>query len=277
MTFDSLFDYDRSLPFERRDASKREVEGVEIHNLTFITRPGIRRAAYLIRPAATGSFAATLYVHWYEPWSPTSNRRQFLEEAQQLAKQGVVSLLIETMWSDDDWFYKRTQADDRQNSIDQVIELRRALDLLLAQPDVDPTRLAYVGHDFGAMYGVLMGSLDPRPTCYVLMAGTPRFPDWYLYYPDLEGDPRQKFIEQMAEFDPQTQVAKLSPKPVLFQFGDNDFHVPVERAKAFNAAAADPKELRWYQAEHGLNEQATADRVVWLGEQLGLKSLQVQS
>lgn len=38
---------------------------------------------------------------------------------------------------------------------------------------------------------IVMGGVDPRPTCYVLMAGTPRFPDWYLYYPELEGEPRE--------------------------------------------------------------------------------------
>jgi dienelactone hydrolase len=273
MNFTDLFNYDNTASFDRREVSKRVVDGVETHDFTFITKPGTRRTAYLIRPVGSGLFAATLYVHWYEPWSPTSNRRQFLDEARQLAQRGVVSLLIETMWSDDDWFLKRTQADDRQNSIDQVIELRRAMDFLLAQPDIDPTRVAYVGHDFGGMYGVLMGSVDQRPTCYVVMAATPRFPDWFLYYPALEGEPRQTFIDQMTDFDPQTHIARLAPKPVLFQFSEDDFHVPVERAQAFYDATADPKEMRWYKAGHGLNDDATLERVAWLSEKLSLSAL----
>ena len=93
-----------------------------------------------------------------------------------LAQRGVLALLVETMWSDRDWFLKRIQADDYANSVRQVVELRQAMDLLLAEPGVDFARFAYVGHDFGAMYGVLMGQIDPRPTCYALMAGTLRSP-----------------------------------------------------------------------------------------------------
>jgi predicted esterase len=174
------------------------------------------------------------------------------------------------MWSDRDWFIKRTQDDDYDDSVRQVIELRRAMDLLLAQPGVDHGRFAFVGHDFGAMYGVVMGSVDPRPTCYVLMAGTPRFPDWYLYYPGLDGEPRQAYIDSMVEIDPINHVARLSPAPLLFQFARDDFHVPQERASAFCEAAAEPKQIRWYDAGHGLNEKAAQDRVAWLSEQLRL-------
>ena len=48
-----------------------------------------------------------------------------------------------------------TQEDDPQNSIQQVVDIRRAMDFLLSQPYVDPDRFGYVGHDFGGMYGVL--------------------------------------------------------------------------------------------------------------------------
>jgi fermentation-respiration switch protein FrsA (DUF1100 family) len=174
------------------------------------------------------------------------------------------------MWSDQDWFLKRTQNEDEEYSVRQVIELRRAMDLLLGHPGVDPSRFAYVGHDFGAMYGVLMGSVDPRPTCYALMAGTPRFPDWYLYYPELKGAARAAYIDQMRELDPITHVSKLSPAPLLFQFGREDHHVPEERARAFFGAAGEPKEMRWYDCGHGLNELAMTERLSWLGNQLKL-------
>jgi dienelactone hydrolase len=187
-----------------------------------------------------------------------------------MAQRGAASLLIETLWSDRDWFIKRTQDDDYGDSIRQVIELRRAMDLLTAQPDIDPDRFAYVGHDFGAMYGVVMGSVDPRPTCYSLMAGTPRFPDWYLYYPRLAGEKREAYIESMVELDPISHVANLSSAPILFQFADEDIHVPKERALAFYETAENPKQIKWYQAGHGLNDKATNERIEWLTEKLNL-------
>jgi dienelactone hydrolase len=271
MTLDALFEYDRGAPFDIREAGQRSAGGVLTRNITYASPSGTRRAAFLLRPeSAATPLAAVLYVHWYEPESPDSNRTQFVEEAQRLAGRGAVALLVETMWSDRDWFIKRTQADDERNSIQQVIELCQAMDLLLAQPEVDAHRFAYVGHDFGAMYGVLAGSVDPRPTCYALMAGTPRFPDWYLYYPKLEGAEREAFVERMSRFDPIARVAQLAPAPLLFQFGHGDRHVPDERGQEFFDAAGEPKQIMWYDAGHGLNEQAAGDREAWLRGQLHL-------
>lgn len=231
---------------------------------------GYARVAELHRPTEGEKLPGILFVHWYEPESPTSNRRQFEAQAMDVARQGAVCLLVETMWSDMDFFVKRTQADDIRNSVEETINLRRALDFLLAQPGVDAGRVALVGHDFGGMYGVLMGSLDKRPTHYVIMAATPRFPDWYLYAPKLEGAAREQFIASMTEYDPITHIANLAPAPILFQFGTADPHVPRERAEEFFAAAREPKTEKWYEAGHGLDDRAAADRLVWLQEQLHL-------
>jgi fermentation-respiration switch protein FrsA (DUF1100 family) len=120
------------------------------------------------------------------------------------------------------------------------------------------------------MYGVLAGGLDKRPTHYAIMAATPRFPDWYLYAPKLEGEAREAFIRQMAEIDPISHVGNLSPAQILFQFATDDFHVPRERAEEFFAAAKEPKELCWYEAGHGLNDKATHERMAWLAKALSL-------
>ena len=267
------FDYDSGLPHDIRPAGSRTNDVSTTTEFTYATPYDRRRAAALVRPHGDGPFPATLYVHWYEPAAADSNRTQFLEEAEAMAARGAASLLIETIWSDRDWFLKRTQAEDRRMSIEQVVELRCVLDLLLDRPDIDAKRLAYVGHDFGAMYGVVLGSVDPRPACYVLMAGTPRFPDWFLYYPQLEGEARTSFEREMSDLDPIGRVPDLAPAPLLFQFGRSDPHVPVERAEAFFQAAADPMALIWYDAGHGLNEQAQADRMQWVARQLDLSSL----
>lgn len=251
---------------------KRVQDGLESQLLVVQTPFGYRRVAEVIRPEGRHGLAAILYVHWYEPQAHDSNRSQFVEEARQMARGGAVCLLVETLWSDLDFFLKRTQAEDVQNSIAEVVNLRRALDLLLAQPGVESARVAYVGHDFGGMYGVLAGSLDQRPAHYVVMAATPRFPDWYLYLPQLEGEAREAFIRQMAGIDPITHVPHLAPAAVFFQFGADDPHVPQERAAEFFAAAKHPKAMKVYEAGHGLNEAAAEDRKAWLREKLGLKA-----
>jgi dienelactone hydrolase len=100
------------------------------------------------------------------------------------------------------------------------------------------------------------------------MAATPRFSDWYLYFPKLDGAEREAFIHQMSEIDPITHIANLSPAPILFQFGSDDSHVSNERAQEFFAAANEPKEMKMYEAGHGLNEQSARDRSEWLKRKL---------
>jgi len=267
---DTLPAYPKLDTSDIRILGKRAQDGLESQLLIVQTPFGYRRMAESFRPEKGEALAAILYVHWYEPESHNSNRHQFVEEAKELACGGAVCLLVETLWSDTDFFLKRTQAEDVKNSIEEVVNLRRAMDLLLSQPGVDPAHFAYVGHDFGGMYGVLAGSLDQRPTHYVIMASTPRFPDWYLYLPKLEGEAREAFIKGMSAIDPITHVSKLTPASVFFQFGTDDPHVPKERAEEFFAATGEPKEMRWYNAGHGLNEFATADRKEWLREALKL-------
>lgn len=266
-----MHNYQRLNADDVRTINKKVQDGIESQLLVMQTPFGYRRTAEIFRPEGGRLSAAILYVHWYEPASNDSNRSQFVEEAREMARAGAICLLIETLWSDPDFFIKRTQEDDLQNSLEEVVNFRRAMDLLSTQPNVDSTRFAYVGHDFGGMYGVLAGSLDRRPTHYVIMAATPRFPDWYLYLPKLEGEARETFIHQMSEIDPIVHVSKLSPADVFFQFGTDDRHVPKERAEEFFAAAKDPKALRWYESGHGLDDLATTDRKEWLREKLGLK------
>jgi len=253
-----------------RLVAQKNEEGYEKQLLVFQTPFGYRRAAEFFRPQGSGPFPAILYSHWYAPESRDSNRSQFVEEAIEMARHGAICLTVETMWSDLDFFQKRTQADDMKNSVEEVTNLRRFMDYLSGQPDMDHKRFAYVGHDFAGMYGVLAGSLDKRPTHYVVMAATPRFPDWYLYSPKLEGEAREAFIREMAPTDPITHIPKLAPAPIFMQFANDDFHVPLERADEFFAAAGEPKEMKVYEAGHGLNEEATKDRKDWLARQLVL-------
>ena len=263
-------EYPKLNPADVRVLMQRKEEGYEKQLLVFQTSFGYPRMAELFTPEGEGPHLLILFIHWYEPESHDSNRSQFVEEAIEMAKAGAICLTVETLWSDPDFFLKRTQADDMQNSMEEVVNQRRFMDFLASQPNADLSRFALVGHDFGGMYGVLAGSLDKRPTHYVIMAATPRFSDWYLYMPRLEGEVRAAFISEMSAIDPITHIPNLAPAPVFFQFGDNDPHVPLERVDEFFNFANEPKENKIYQSGHGLNDESTKDRRAWLKEKLGL-------
>ena len=259
----SVFDYDKTASLDVREFSADVRDGAVIRDITFVAVTAPVKA-YLVTPADDhhASLAGILYVHWLgEP--STSNRTEFLNEAVALASQGIVSVLPDAMWSDPQWYQNRIPENDYPESVRQVIILRRAMDVLLAQPHVDPHRIAYVGHDFGAMYGVVMCGVDHRANTCIFMAGVPHFLDWFLYARQPKDLPAYR--AQVAPLDPANFVAQIAPAPVFFQFASHDKYVPAAAAAAFYAAAAPRKQCATYDAGHDLHTpEAAADRVAWL-------------
>ncbi len=261
-----LFALDAGAPPTAKDV----VPAVTVRDVTFPGVPGGPDVkAYVVSPAGKGPFAGALWVHWLgEP--VTTNRTQFLDEAVALAGRGLVSVLVDGMWSEPRWFGKRTTATDFEASVRQVQELRRAMDFLLAQPGVEARRVAFVGHDFGAMYGALMGSVDNRARTYVLAAGTATFHEWFL----LGKPPPSKaaYIEQMAVLDPPKYLPLIKSASFLFQFAKTDKYVPKAKAEALVAAAQGQKQVKWYEGDHGLaRPEVKQEREEWLSRELGLR------
>jgi dienelactone hydrolase len=214
-------------------------------------------------------------VHWLEPHEPTSNRTEFLAEAMTMAKDyGVVSLLVETMWSDPNWYRQgRTLDSDHDDAIRQVVELRRGLDVLLAQPNIDAGKIAYVGHDFGAMYGALMSAEDRRAKAYVFIAGASDFNQWMLFGVPDDQPGLAEYKARMEALAPSRFVERTAPAAILFQFGSEDFYTPQDDYMAFYNAASAPKELQVYESEHAMDSaEIQANRVRFLAAQLGLSA-----
>jgi len=266
---DVEFDFDGSAALNFHEMS-HETRGTALVRDIIFSPTGKPVKAYLVSPVkSVGLNAAILYVHWLgEP--STSNRTEFLNEAVSLANRGVISLLVDTMWADPTWYKERVPEDDRDSSIRQVIQLRRAMDLLLAQPNIDTKRIAFVGHDFGAMYGILAGALDRRAKTYVFMACTPHFYDWFLFARQPQDIPA--YQQQIAPLDPINFASRLAPASVYFQFANNDQYVSSTQAAALYAAVGPRKQMTTYDTGHELQTpEADFDRLTWLARELALK------
>lgn len=211
---------------------------------------------------------AVLWVHWLgEP--ATTNHTEFAADAQALAATGVISMLVDMPWSNPDWFSAgRTTSSDAADTVANVVALRRALDILVALPSVDPARIAYVGHDFGAMDGALLLAVDPRPQFAVLMAPTLSFWEWNL----LGAQPRDPaaYVTQMSGFDLPGWLARGRQRATLLQFGKNDIYVSRATAAVFRNAVPDrDRTYKMYDADHALDIPAAhVDRLAWLMKHL---------
>lgn len=277
-----MLDYDDAVPLDIAEIGVETRDGATIQDITFVS-PGAAVSAYVVAPEDAGAtpvdedgppaaYAGIVFSHWLEYGNPTSNRTQFLADAVILASEGGVSLLIQ---GDFPWLVDPSGLEaDRAAVVTEALKVRRGLDLLLARGDVDPARIAVVGHDYGAMYSILLAGVDPRPSVYVLMAATPHHADWnipfWLAPGGLDDAGQAAYREGMAILDPMTAVATAAPATILFQFARDDAYIPEAAALAFYAAASSPKRLELFDAEHPLNDEATASRLTWLRAQLGL-------
>ncbi len=261
-----VFDYDASVPFDVKINSETEQDGVIVtdlsyaaHDKNFASNLDGRTVAYLIRPAkGQESFAGLIFMHGN--YIPIPNRKAFITEAVALAKHGVVSLLIQQQVPAMQELH--FDASDVNSVVGQVIETRRAIDFLVAQPGVDPQRIGVIGHDEGALYTAILSGVDARPKTFIIDAGNPTWEEAYK-------KPEYRLV--MAQLEPVDYVGKAGSAAILFQFGEQDVYTPKEQVNRFYAAIPGPKELLWYPTGHAMDtDQIRQDRMAWLIEKLGL-------
>jgi pimeloyl-ACP methyl ester carboxylesterase len=226
-------------------------------------------AAYLVEPVEGGRGAGVLFLHWFDTEAPDGNRTQFLDEAVALAvDHGVVSVLPQGRFP---WSSAPTDAQaDATRIRDEVAAHHRAIDLLVERPDVEAGRIGLVGHDFGAMHGIVAAAEDERIASAALIAATPRWGDWFLPFWPIIGD-RWDYLRALSPLDPISRIGELSPRPVLLQFARGDFYIADMTGLELHRAAGEPKELHAYDGDHAVRDpQARRDRTAFLARTLRL-------
>lgn len=211
-------------------------------------------AAYLVRPDGAEIVGGVLFLHWFDPEAPDGNRTQFLAEAEELAAQGVASVLPQLLfpWASD----PMAAAEDIRRIEVEVQRLRSAVDWLA---DLDAP-VVFVGHDFGAMHGLLLMARDRRIRAGVLIAPGNRWADWFLPFWKIEGD-RYDYMRALGPLDPIEQVASVAPRSLLFQYAENDFFIAGMDAIGLHRAAGQPKRIKTYPPDHSMRHmEARIDR-----------------
>jgi dienelactone hydrolase len=222
--------------------------------------------AWIVHPAhlANHADAGILFLHWLGQIN--SDRDEFLSEAVTLAKRGVTSVL-----PDGTFPYTTDPAGTNADASavrQQLTAFHAALAALFAQPDVNPTRVALVGHDYGAMYGALLIDADHRIHAAVLATPDATWADWFIkyWYPEAPAD----YADQFAALDPIRHVGRLGAH-LFLQFADQDIYVDAPTRADF-AVAAPHSTVTVYSADHQLTDTARADRDAFLATQLNLPS-----
>jgi dienelactone hydrolase len=260
----SLFAYDSKGQVTFTALSSKTVEGVSVKAIVFQgTGLSGKVGAILIEPKQPGAHPAVIYLHMY----PGTNE-QFYDEGIALAKKGTVCLLVEGLFP---WREMPTNADhDRKTIIRQIIELRRAVDLLCALKNVDAKRIAFVGMDYGAMHGMVLSAVDTRILFYVIIAGVPTYSQWNGVITREGLNP--EYIKKISDLDPINYLPRTTAKGFLFQYSENDEWVTKEDFDLLYASVNRPKDIKWYESGHeAIGANSLKDRIAWLIERLEIK------
>jgi len=274
------FDYDQKAALDVQEAGVERRGEVAIHDISYASPKGGRVPAYLVMPGGKGPFAAVIWGHWYMEGSEFLNRKQFLDEAVMLAPSGVVSLLIDGPIARPGYVRDPDPLGDLQiqHRVQAILDMRRGADLLLARGDVDPKRIAYVGHSYNAATGAFLAGIDKRFKAFVLMAGNlsdevdMKSKEFQDARKQIGPEKFDAFYAKYAWADQGKYVTHAAPATVFMQFATKEDFMTPARAREYYAVVSDPKIFKLYEAPHALNAEARRDRVEFLVKELSLKA-----
>ncbi len=147
-----------------------------------------------------------------------------------------------------------------------IVAVRRAVDLLVRRPDVDPSRIGFVGWSSGAHTGAILAGVEPRLRALVLMSGgvAPVSAYTALARPALRAPIRR----YLGSIDPLRYLRLAKRSSLFLEDGRREAIVPQAALRTFARATPPGTRIRWYDAGHGLDDRAYRDQLSWLAAKL---------
>lgn len=147
--------------------------------------------------------------------------------------------------------------EDRELVITHSKEVRRSVDFLETRPEIDKTKLSYLGVSVGTAYGVMYTALEDRLKAIVFLDGG------FFLSPSLVG-------KDQVDFAPRVK------KPVLMVNGRYDFTFSPERAQIpfFNMLGTPPADKKRvvFDTPHDISQEKSRlsrEVLAWLDKYLG--------
>lgn len=140
--------------------SRKEMDGYSIENVAFESMPGIYVTGNLYKPLKKQkSYAGILCPHGHGENPHGRFREQTQKRCATLARMGAVVFVLDMVGQGDSKYCEHKMPKALKL---QTINAVRALDFLMAQPGVDPERIAVTGESGGGTQTFLLAALDDR-------------------------------------------------------------------------------------------------------------------
>ena len=268
-----LFEYDAVMTVEITERDVQEKDGYTVHDISYPSPKGGDVPAYLVVPDGPGPFAGIILMH-----GSSGSRESLLPLAEDLVHTNAVVLTISgpaARIPGRSWIHFTPQ--DRDEQIQLMVDLRRAVDLLAQYEQIDDARIGYIGYSYGAAMGGLLAGIEPRIKAYGLMVGDGGLVNHFTDedqavggFETVKPEAREAWLNAMRPIEPIHYVGHATPSALFFQNARYDTLVTEEDALAYQEAGSDPKKIQWYESGHGLPAEAYSDMVNWLAEQIGI-------
>ena len=265
-TYLDFFRYDSQLPLNTRVLdTEGSVPGLRQEHVVFESTPGVQVYARLYRPEDPASNAPTAIllhggaVRGKDAPNVTLN-------AQFLARAGWNVFAIDMMYFGErrtDLLTTFTEQEKHERLYNQpssylawvtqtTKDVGRAIDLMVREKKVDPTRIALIGFSRGAIVGTIAAAVDRRVRSVALLYGA--------HFDALER-------EHLPAACNANYIGRISPRPLLAINGlyDTD-HIKDASVEPLLKLAKAPREIIWAETGHqsALDDQLRARLLQWL-------------
>ena len=215
-----------------------------LRDVVISTDDGLKLNGWYVPPPES-SGPAVLYVHGIG-----GNRGQLVDVAAFLLGEGYGALLFDLRNSGD------SEGERTTMGLEEVRDVQAAFDFLVAQPEVDASRIVVYGHSMGGSTAILAMPLLPDAQALIIetaytslydvvsdgvrtISGLPPFP-WAQITMGLANSIA---ATDMYDARPIDGVDDIAPRPILFLHGSADFTIPVAHSQALYEAAGEPRQI----------------------------------
>lgn len=286
----SYYAYDAKLPLNaalkpldvnaKRTRFRLDYDSIHDQRISAIVAVPKRFAApypAIILVHGSGGDKDTSYIQW---------------ASEMLTSQGYLTLSIDTQYHGDrarpgksGEIHLPDSYTMRDAWVQSVVDLRRAVDYLMTRPDVEKTKLGYLGFSQGAMLGSVLGGVEGRIGCFCLAVpggGLVNIVKHLDKYPFLKARWPVKLtpetlltIEDIANVtDPIHYIGRIAPRPLLIIVAKHDEIIPPEASAALIEAAhaREADQVKRWESGHVLHPNALFDVRDFFVTHLGKRS-----
>ena len=276
----SVFDYDSDLPLELAEDRRISGTSTAVRHVTYPSPRGGDVSAMIFQPVQEPPRAGVILQH-----GMPGRKSDMARTARTFACANATAITIDAPFARWETRFREPLTctlQDRDEQIQLIVDLRRTVDVLLTEIESGP--IGYLGVSYGAAMGGLLAGIEHRIAAFALVVGDGGL---VAHFTDDEGRPlgplselsedqALEWLTAMGPVEPALFIGDASA-PILLLNGREDQLVTEADANAYHQAAGPNHEVIWYDAGHGLNEEAWYEQVRWMGDRLQLDADRVEA